>query len=348
MMRVAKARQYDGVIVGAGQAGGPLAGALSGAGWRVALVERKHVGGTCVNEGCTPTKTMIASSHAAYVARRSHDFGVRVSAVDVDMKGVRARKREIVEQFRSGSLRRLQEADGLDLIMGTGCFAGRDRIEVVTDSGRKHEIRADKIFLNTGLRPRVPELRGLDRVPYLDSTSVMELDEVPQHLLILGGGYIGVEFGQMFRRFGSEVTIVQRGSQLLSHEDEDIADEVAKILCEEDIHVLLNTEALRVAPDTRDGIELSVESPEGERTLNGSHLLVAVGRTPNTENLNLHAAGIETDDRGFIPTNERLQTSVRSICALGDVKGGPAFTHIAYDDFPDCSGQSLGRGKCDH
>ena len=324
---------YDAAIIGAGQAGGPLALALADAGWRVALIERKHVGGTCINEGCTPTKTMIASARVAYLAQRAGEFGVHVGELRTEMAAVRERKDHMVENFRAGSLRRLKGTRGLTLLRGSGRFIDHHRIEILEPAGASRKIHADKVFINTGLRPRIPTLEGLDGVPYLDSTTVTDLDAVPSHLLILGGGYIGVEFGQMFRRFGSDVTIIQRASQLLTHEDEDIAEEVAKILCDDGIRSLLETTPTDVCSAVGGGIDLRVRSGLAEEVLHGSHLLIAVGRVPNTEDLNVEAAGIEVDDRGFIPTDECLQTAVSGIYALGDVKGGPAFTHISYDDY---------------
>jgi pyruvate/2-oxoglutarate dehydrogenase complex dihydrolipoamide dehydrogenase (E3) component len=324
---------YDDIVIGAGQAGGPLATALARAGRRVAIVERIHVGGTCINEGCTPTKTMVASARVAYLARRAADYGVGTGLVTVDMAKVRERKRAIVESFRGGTQRRIESTEGLDLLMGEASFSGPKMVAVRLNSGEARELSAERFFINTGARSAAPPLPGLDSVPTLDSTSIMELDLVPEHLLVLGGGYIGLEFGQMFRRFGSRVTIVQRGERLLGREDADVADAVADILREDGVEVLLKTDALRVAPGSGGTIELSARTPEGERMLSGSHLLVAVGRTPNTDRLNLAAAGVETDRGGFIKANERLETNVPGIYALGDVKGGPAFTHISYDDF---------------
>jgi len=328
--------RYDAIVIGAGQAGGPLSTTLAQAGWKTALVEREHVGGTCVNEGCAPTKTMIASARAAYMARRAADYGVHTGPVTVDMVRVRQRKRDIVKSFRGGSQRRIENTPGLDLLMGEASFFGPKSVEVHMNSGETRLLTADTIFVNVGARPRRPSLPGLDSVPALDSTSIMELDAVPEHLLILGGGYVGLEFGQMFRRFGSQVTIVQRRGQLLTREAPDVAEEVANILREDGIEVLLDTHALRVeqGPDENGGgIQLTVRTPEGERMISGSFLLIAAGRVPNTDRLNLAAAGIQTDERGFIRVDERLQTSVPGIYALGDVNGGPAFTHISYDDF---------------
>jgi pyruvate/2-oxoglutarate dehydrogenase complex dihydrolipoamide dehydrogenase (E3) component len=325
-------RHYDAIVIGAGQGGVPLAKTLAQAGRKVALVEREHVGGTCYNEGCTPTKTMVASAKVAYLDRRSADYGVKNGQVTVDMVAVRQRKRDIVEDFRNGGEQRLRDTEGLDLVWGEASFAGPKELEVRLHSDETR-LTAKNIFINTGSRPADPPVEGLESVPALNSTTIMELDEVPEHLLVLGGGYVGLEFAQMFRRFGSEVTVVQRDKQLLTREDADVAEAVAEVLREDGVEVLLETEAKR-AEQTEDGeLLLTVGTLEGEGTLEGSHLLVAAGRPPNTDRLNLEAAGVETDERGFIRVNERLETSVEGIWALGDVKGGPAFTHISYDDF---------------
>ena len=325
--------RYDAIIIGTGQAGKPLAVALAEAGRKTAIIERKHVGGTCINVGCTPTKTMVASARVAYLARRGADYGVHANSMRVNVAEVRQRKQAIVESFRNGSQRHLQNTKNLELIFGEGSFSGPKSVTVRLQSGETRHLTADTIFINTGGRPEGPPLPGLESVPALDSTSIMELDVLPNHLLVLGGGYIGLEFGQMFRRFGSAVTVVQRGKQLLAREDADVAEEVAKILREDGMEVLLETQAARVAEGGGGTVRLTVSGPAGERTLSGSHLLVAAGRVPNTEALNLSAAGITTDTRGNIPVNDRLETNVPGIYALGDVKGGPAFTHISYDDF---------------
>ncbi|HEY1012231.1 MAG TPA: mercuric reductase [Herpetosiphonaceae bacterium] len=324
--------QFDVVVIGSGQAGGPLASAFARAGRSTALIERSHVGGTCINEGCTPTKTMVASARAAYLARRGADYGVSTGAISVDLGVVRGRKQANVESWRGGSQRRLEETEGLELIFGEASFAGPKRIAVRLSGGGERELEAGLVVINAGCRPAAPPIEGLDQVPALDSTSIMELDEVPEHLIVLGGGYIGLEFGQMFRRFGSQVTIVQSGGQLLAREDDDVAEAVAEILREDGIEVLLNTRALRVS-GAGGGVELVAATPDGERTLRGSHLLLAAGRRPNTDALNLAAAGIETDRHGYVTVNERLETNVPGVYAAGDIKGGPAFTHISYDDF---------------
>lgn len=324
--------RYDAIVIGTGQGGKPLSLALAEAGWKTAIIERKHVGGTCINVGCTPTKTMVASARVAYLARRGSDYGVKPNTVRVEMAKVRQRKQAIVESFRNGSQRRLEDTKGVDLIFGEASFSGPKSVAVRTPGGETRHLTAEKIFINTGGRPERPAVPGIDRCATLDSTSIMELDVLPEHLLVLGGGYIGLEFGQMFRRFGSTVTVVQRGKQLLAREDADVAEEVAKILREDGVEVLLETQAVRA--EQVDGIiRLTARTPTEDCVLSGTHLLVAAGRVPNTDRLNLSAAGVQTDKRGFVQVNERLETSVPGIYALGDVKGGPAFTHISYDDF---------------
>jgi pyruvate/2-oxoglutarate dehydrogenase complex dihydrolipoamide dehydrogenase (E3) component len=316
--------QLDAIILGSGQAGNPLAVALAKAGKKTVLIESKHVGGTCINEGCSPTKTMIASARVAYLARRGADYGVHTSGIHIDMVRVRERKRAIVESFRTGNEKRLQSTKGLELIRGEGRFVGPKTVAV---NGR--ELEAEWIFINTGLRSGVPKIDGIADVPFLDNASVMELDVLPEHLVVLGGGYVGLEFGQMFRRFGSKVTVIQIGTQLLHGEDADVADEVKKILEEDRIEVLLNAKLTRASG----AVELQVEMPAGARTVKGSHLLVATGRMPNTDALDLEIAGVATDEHGYVRVNERLETNVDGVYALGDVTGGPAFTHISYDDY---------------
>ena len=321
------AEKVDAIVIGAGQSGGPLAGALARAGRKTVLIERVHVGGTCINEGCTPTKTMVASARVAYLSRRGADYGVETEPVRVNLARVRERKRAIVESFRNASQSRLESIAGLQLIFGEARFTGPRTVET---NGRV--FVADHVFINTGGRPAGADIEGLDAVGYLDSTSIMELDRVPEHLLVLGGGYIGLEFAQMFRRFGSSVTVVQRGAQLLPLEDEDIAVAVLTILQEDGVEVLLKAQA-RSATREQNRVRLRIAAADGERALEGSHVLLAVGRVPDTDRLNLAAAGIETDAKGFIVVNDRLETSAAGVYALGDVKGGPAFTHISYDDF---------------
>jgi pyruvate/2-oxoglutarate dehydrogenase complex dihydrolipoamide dehydrogenase (E3) component len=326
------ADHYQAIVIGSGQAGTPLCTALADAGLRTALIERQHVGGTCVNEGCTPTKTMVASGRVAYLARRGADYGVHTGDIRIDMERVRQRKREIVNSFRNGSQRRIEKTANLDLIFGEASFTSPKSVLVRLPDGGQRTLIGEKIFINAGARPTVPALDGLKEIPFLDSTSIMELDAAPEHLMVLGGGYVGLEFGQMFRRFGSHVTILHTHGQLLPREDIDVAGEIEKILTEDGINLLLETRALKVSRDGNN-IGLQIETKQGVRTTTGSHLLVATGRTPNSDSLNVKAAGIETDALGYIKTNAQLETNVSGVYALGDIKGGPAFTHISYDDY---------------
>jgi pyruvate/2-oxoglutarate dehydrogenase complex dihydrolipoamide dehydrogenase (E3) component len=335
---------YQAIVIGSGQGGTPLAGALAGAGLRTALIERVHVGGTCINEGCTPTKTMLASARVAYLARRGADYGVHTGDIRMEMQRVRQRKRDIVESFRGGSQGRIEKTANLDLIFGEASFTAPKFVAVRLKDGNQRNLTADRIFINAGARPAIPKLDGLRDVPYLDSASIMELHSVPAHLLVLGGGYIGLEFGQMFQRFGSRVTIVQSGAQLLRGEDPDVAAEVASILKQDGIEIFPSAKAERVAKSAS-GIQLTVRLGAGTRTLSGTHLLVATGRVPNSDTLNIAAAGISTDPKGFIQVNSRLETNVEGVYALGDIKGGPAFTHISYDDFRILSANLIGKGN---
>jgi pyruvate/2-oxoglutarate dehydrogenase complex dihydrolipoamide dehydrogenase (E3) component len=329
---MADPERFDAIVIGSGQGGNPLARALAKAGKRTAMIEREHVGGTCVNEGCTPTKTMVASGRVAYLARRGGDFGVNCGPIAIDMLKIRERKRAIVKSFREGNERGLKETDCDAIIMGEASFAGPKLVRVACNGGGERVLSAELIFLNTGLRSSIPQLDGLADVPYLDNRSVMELGEVPRHLVVLGGGYIGLEFGQLFRRLGSAVTIIHTGARLLTREDDDVADEVRKILEQDGIEVLLNASARSVRHEGKD-VALTVDVAGGERLVSGSHLLLAVGRTPNSDRLNLGAAGVEVDEHGYIRANEYLETNVPGIYVIGDVKGGPAFTHISYDDY---------------
>jgi pyruvate/2-oxoglutarate dehydrogenase complex dihydrolipoamide dehydrogenase (E3) component len=325
-------QQYDAIIIGSGQAGTPLSTALAEAGMRTALLERNHVGGTCVNEGCTPTKTMVASGRVAYLARRAADYGVHTGPISIDLQKVRERKRNIVDSFRNGSQGRIEKTANLELIFGEASFSGPKTVNVRLRDGSERSVSAQRIFINAGARAGRPKLDGLDAVPFLDNISIMELTAVPDRLLILGGGYIGLEFGQLFRRFGSRVTIIQSANQLLKKEDPDVADEVKQILHQDGIEIVLNAKATRVDQSSGE-ILLQIQSRGNSKTLAGSHLLVATGRVPNSDTLNLRAVGVRTDEHGFIEVNDRLETTAEGIYALGDIKGGPAFTHISYDDF---------------
>jgi pyruvate/2-oxoglutarate dehydrogenase complex dihydrolipoamide dehydrogenase (E3) component len=335
---------YDAIVIGAGQAGMPLTTALAEAGRKTVLVESRYVGGTCINTGCTPTKTMVASARIAYLARRAADYGVGCGPVSVDLANVHRRKQAIVEEFRAGDQRRLENTENVTLVFGEAHFTGPKAVEVRLNGGGTRALTADTIFINAGARPAPPRIAGLSSVSALDSTSIMELQELPEHLLVLGGGYVGLEFGQMFRRFGSAVTILQHGKQLLGREDADVAAEVCKLLQEDGIEILLETEAVGVHA-TASGVGLDLRGPTGERTVTGTHVLLAAGRVPNSDRLNLAAAGVRVDARGFIPVDDRLQTSVAGIYALGDIKGGPAFTHISYDDYRIIRNNLLRGGK---
>jgi pyruvate/2-oxoglutarate dehydrogenase complex dihydrolipoamide dehydrogenase (E3) component len=329
---------YSAIVIGSGQGGGPLAIALAKAGRKTALIEGSHIGGTCVNEGCTPTKTMVASARVAYLSKRSKDYGVEVDGVpQVNMETVRKRKRDIVDSFRGGNENRIKNTEGLDLFMGKAKFTGMKVIEVtMEDSSEQKVMTGDTIIINTGCRPDRPKISGIDQVPVLDSTSIMELENVPDHLVVIGGGYVGLEFAQMFCRFGAKVTIVQRAGQLLPREDADIADAVKDILIQDGIELLLNATPKSVSKTPDSGISLEVSISDGSSvTITASHLLAAAGRSPKTDYLSPSAAGINTfgPSPGFIQTNDRIETNVAGVYAIGDVKGGPAFTHISYDDF---------------
>ncbi|HEX6523488.1 MAG TPA: mercuric reductase [Streptosporangiaceae bacterium] len=323
--------RYDAIVIGTSQGGRFLPVELARAGQRVALVERGPLGGVCVNRGCTPTKTMVASAELAYRARRAAGYGVRTGPVSVDLAAVRERKRAMVAGARENYASRLA-TDGLDLVEGEARFTGPKSVEVALAGGGTRQLSAPVIVIDAGARAKPLAVPGAEDVAVLDSTSVMELDEVPGHLVVLGGGYIGLEFGQMFRRFGSEVTIIQSAPRLLMLEDDDVTDEIAAILRDEGVTVLTSADPVRAEP-TAGGLRLTVRTEDGERQIEGSHLLSAIGRVPNTEALTPEAAGIRLDDRGFVEVDEYLETSVPGVYAMGDIKAGPAFTHLSYDDY---------------
>jgi pyruvate/2-oxoglutarate dehydrogenase complex dihydrolipoamide dehydrogenase (E3) component len=335
---------YDAIVIGTSQGGRFLPLELAKAGQRVALVERDQLGGVCVNRGCTPTKTMVARARLAYQARRGAEYGLSIGPVTVDLAAVRERKRAMVAGARRNYASRLPQ-DGLDLIEGEAHFTGPKTVEIALPDGGTRQISAPVVVIDAGARPKPPAITGAGDVPVLDSTSIMELDELPEHLIILGGGYIGLEFGQMFRRFGSEVTIIQRAARLMTIEDEDVSDEVAAILRDDGITVLTSSTAAGVEPAEGGRLRLTVRTEDGERQLEGSHLLSAIGRIPNTEALTPEAAGIRLDDHGFIEVDEYLETSVPGVYAMGDVKGGPAFTHLSYDDYRILRANLIGHEK---
>ena len=318
--------RYDAIVIGGGMAGLPIALKLAHKGQKVALIERDKLGGTCLNRGCIPSKAMISSAKVAYHARQAERWGVLTGEVRADLAKIVDRKDDLVTSIRSGAERNVEKTDSVTLIRDQARFTAPKTLEV-----NGQTIRGERVFINTGTRATIPAIDGLQDVPYLDSTSGMDLRELPEHLLVVGGGYVGVEFAQMYHRFGSNVTIVQRASQLLPHEDEEIAQELQKSLEAEGIEILLNANAERVQGAQGD-IQLTVTQDEAQQTLQGTHLLIAAGRTPNTDTLNLQAAEVETDTRGFIRINDRLETSADGVWALGDVRGGPMFTHTARDD----------------
>jgi pyruvate/2-oxoglutarate dehydrogenase complex dihydrolipoamide dehydrogenase (E3) component len=319
--------KFDAIVIGSGQAGNPLAYKMTDHGWKVALIEKAQLGGTCINTGCTPTKTMVASAHVAHYVRNSAKWGVHSSNLRVDLPAIVARKNKVVESFRAGQQRRVDERPNLRLFRGLARFTGAHSLAVGDDT-----LESERIFINTGTRTAVPRIEGLDSVGYLTNASIMELSEIPEHLIVLGGGYIGLEFGQMFLRFGSKVTVIHQSGEILSREDADISSELRKLITAEGIQFELNAKTTHVSK-TNGQILLNVETPAGKKTISGSHLLVATGRVPNTEDLQLDKAGVERDARNYVKVNNRLETNVPGIWALGDVKGGPAFTHISYNDY---------------
>ena len=319
--------KYDAIIIGSGQAGNPLAYRLADLGWSVALIEKKYLGGTCINTGCTPTKTMVHRAQVAHYARNAARWGVNASNVSVDLPKIVAQKDEVVLSFRSGRQKQVDKRSNLRLHHNHARFVGPHQLQVGDDL-----LESEKIFINTGGRPTVPAIPGLETVSYLTNESAMQLTALPEHLLILGGGYIGLEFGQMFRRYGSRVTVLHTGKQIISREDPETAAELQRALEAEGIQFLLNTRTVR-AESKDSAVTLSFESPAGSSTVTGSHLLVATGRLPNTDDLGLDKAGVETDKSGYIKVNGRLETNVPGVWALGDCKGGAAFTHISYNDF---------------
>lgn len=337
-------KKYDAIVIGSGQGGTPLAKKLAESGLKTALIEKRWVGGTCVNDGCSPTKAMIASAKSAWSAGHGKTLGVTAKNVNIDFAAIIRRKNTIVNSMRKNVGKGISETENLDLIVGSATFSGMKELTVKVNKGGSEQYSADQIFINTGLAPDIPDMEGITDIDYLTSTTIMDLKELPKHLLIIGSGYIGLEFGQMFRRFGSEITILEPSERILIHEDEDIAEEITKILSEENIKIMIKSQAVAVV---KKGSELTVRIEKSGRksTIHCSHILVAAGRKPQTGELNLAASGIQTDEKGYIKVNDKLETSQPGIYALGDVKGGPAFTHISYDDYRIISKNVLEKGK---
>jgi len=320
--------EYDAIIIGTGQAGPPLARRLVAADWKVAVIERKFFGGTCVNTGCTPTKALVASAYAAYLAHRAADYGVTIGGrVGVDMKAVKARKDAISLPSRQGVERSLKQLKGCTVLEGHGRFVGPKRVQVGDEA-----LTADKIFINVGGRAVVPPIPGLDQISYLTNSSMMDVDFLPPHLIVLGGSYVGLEFAQMYRRFGSEVTVVELAAHLIAREDEDVSRAVAEILKDEKIDVRVNSKVVAVGKHGND-IAVTLEGGGAKSQVIGSHLLLAIGRQPNTDDLGLDKAGVATNSRGYIEVDDQLRTNVPGIWALGDCNGKGAFTHTTWNDY---------------
>jgi pyruvate/2-oxoglutarate dehydrogenase complex dihydrolipoamide dehydrogenase (E3) component len=320
--------EYDAIIIGTGQAGPALARRLVAADWKVAIIERKFFGGTCVNTGCTPTKAMVASAYAAYLAHRAADYGVTIGGpVSVDMKAVKARKDAISLPSRRGVERSLKQLKGCTVLEGHGRFVGPKRVQVGDEA-----LTADKVFINVGGRAVIPPIPGLDQVSYLTNSSMMDVDFLPPHLIVLGGSYVGLEFAQMYRRFGSEVTVVELAPHLVAREDEDVSRAIAEILKDEKIDVRLNSKVVAVGKHGND-IAVTLESGGAKSQVIGSHLLLAIGRRPNTDDLGLDKAGVATNSRGYIEVDDQLRTNVPGIWALGDCNGKGAFTHTTWNDY---------------
>jgi pyruvate/2-oxoglutarate dehydrogenase complex dihydrolipoamide dehydrogenase (E3) component len=319
---------YDAIIIGTGQAGPALARRLVAAGWKVAIIERKLFGGTCINTGCTPTKTLIASAYAAHVVRRASDYGVTINGrVTVDMKAVKARKDAVVAPSREGVERSLKTLSGCTVFQGHGLFVGERKVEV-----NGSELTADRVFINVGARAQIPPIPGLERVPYLTNSSMMEVDFLPSHLIILGGSYVGLEFAQMYHRFGSQVTVIERAPRLISREDEDVSQAIADFLKEEGIDLRIGSKVTGVEKQG-DLIAVTIESAGNNSQVVGTHMLVATGRRPNTDDLGLDKAGITTDAHGYIQVDDQLRTNSSGIWAIGDCNGRGAFTHTSWNDF---------------
>jgi pyruvate/2-oxoglutarate dehydrogenase complex dihydrolipoamide dehydrogenase (E3) component len=321
-------KKYDAIIIGTGQAGPSLSARLAGAGMTVAVIERKLFGGTCVNTGCIPTKTLVASARAAHMARRAADFGVMIDgSVTVDMKKVKARKDDVAGRSNHEIPDWMKKISNLTVFKGHARFEGPRTVSMGAEV-----LEADKIFINIGARAFIPPMPSLDRVDYLTNSSMMQLDYLPEHLIIIGGSYIGLEFGQMYRRFGSQVTIVEKGPRLIARDDEDVSETVKEILENEGINIRLNAECMAAEKDGEQ-VRIQLDCDKGDTDVTGSHLLLAVGRMPNTADLGLDKAGVDTDERGYIRVDDQLRTNVPGIWALGDCNGKGAFTHTSYNDF---------------
>jgi pyruvate/2-oxoglutarate dehydrogenase complex dihydrolipoamide dehydrogenase (E3) component len=322
------AKKFDAIVIGTGQSGPPLADRMSREGMKVAVIERGRFGGTCVNTGCIPTKALVASARAIHVAKRAAEFGVVIDGgISIDMRKVNERMKKISGKSNRGVEKWLEGLNNVSVYRGHARFVGAKTVEVGGES-----LESDRIFLNVGARPSVPEVKGLDGVDHLTSSSMMKVDFLPEHLIVIGGSYIGLEFGQMYRRFGSEVTIIQRGPRLIPREDDDVSDAIRQIVEKEGIRVRTDAACMTVER-RKEGIAASVTCSDGEPEVIGSHLLLAVGRTPNTGDLGLDTAGVKMDDKGYVEVDDQLRTNVPGIWAMGDCNGRGAFTHTSYNDY---------------
>jgi pyruvate/2-oxoglutarate dehydrogenase complex dihydrolipoamide dehydrogenase (E3) component len=325
-------KQFDAIVIGAGQAGVPLAKKLAKSGLKTALIEKRMVGGTCINDGCTPTKAMVASARMAYLAGRGHELGIEIPSYKVNFEAIMARKSAIVKQFREGAESGVEKTENLTLIYGEAKFKDDHTLAVHDFEGNTEDYTAKQIFINTGATPLIPDIEGVKEIKYLTSTTILELTEIPEHLLIVGGGYIGLEFGQMFSRFGSKVTLLEKGDRLMPHEDVDVCEVVSEFFKEDGIEVLTEAKVLKFENGTEGKIEVTAELDGKQTIYSCSHVLLASGRKPQTDALGLENTGITCDDHGHVKVNEYLETTAKDVYALGDVKGGPAFTHISYND----------------
>lgn len=327
-------KKVDAIIIGSGQAGNPLAMSLAHSGMKVILIEKSemHLGGTCLNDGCTPSKTLIASAKVAHIINTSDKHGISTEQMNIDFAATQKRKDKIVLDSRKGLINRLEETKNLEVLIGTASFSDSKVIKVTLKNGKTQDYTAEYIFINAGCRPMIPEIEGLENVKYYDSTSLLALSEIPQELIVLGGSYIGLELGQAFARLGSKTTIVERSAKLMSKEDDDIAESILQCLENERMHFHLKTEAIKVS-EKGGIISVTIKKGKEEQQIEGTHLFVATGRIPNSDSLSLENAKIKVDDDGHILVNNNLETNVKGVFALGDIKGGPQFTQIAYDDF---------------
>ena len=324
----------DAIIIGSGQAAKPLSEKLSEAGWKTVMIEKSEaeLGGACLNVGCTPTKTLIASAKVMHAINTSQKHGISISDLKIDFETTQKRKDKIVTDSKEGLLKRTANAENLELVYGTASFSGEKKVIVKKEDGSTQEFTAPHIFIDAGSRPAVPKIKGLDEVKWYDSSGILALEEIPEKLIVIGAGYIGLELGQMYRRFGSDVTIIETSAQIMSGEDQDIAKSLQELLEADGLQFLLNC-SVEMVEKAGQEVKITYSENHKNKTISGTHLLVATGRESNADGLNIEAAGIKLDEKGYIKVNEKLETNVEGIYALGDINGGPQFTHIAYNDF---------------